>query len=101
MATEARRQVVPHSQATAPTTALARPYFTSRKWLQRDRKIVIKRRWLSIGHASKLANVGNFLTCDLDRIIKDAKRKGNVLLATVEDFRAYIGGQHGLKIGAR
>ena len=68
MTIETKKRVVPHSEADgAPTIALAQPYFTDPRWHRRDLELVFKRRWLFVGHATQLANVGDFLTYDIDK----------------------------------
>lgn len=61
-------RVVPHSDSiTAPRTALEQAYYTSAEMHERDIELVFKKRWLFVGHASQLPNVGDFITFEIGK----------------------------------
>jgi Rieske 2Fe-2S family protein len=53
--------------ATLPGWPLAQEYYTSEYWHERDLERVFRRRWLFAGHASQIAEPGQFFTFELDR----------------------------------
>lgn len=50
---------------TAQTTALAREYYVSPKWHEKDLKAIWHQRWLFAGHASQIPKPGDFTSFDL------------------------------------
>jgi Rieske 2Fe-2S family protein len=64
-----------------PLTALAREFYTSPEWFQRDMERVFRRRWLFACHVSEIPNPGDYTTLEIggDSIIvaRDQGRKVN------------------------
>lgn len=67
MATTDHEARVPHSgdDVALPTNPLAREYYTATEWHERDMELIFRQRWLFAGHASQIAEKGQFFTFEL------------------------------------
>jgi len=63
-----------------PLTALAREFYTSAEWFQRDLERIFRRRWLFVCHVSEVPNPGDYTTLEIgdDSIIVARDQHGKV-----------------------
>jgi phenylpropionate dioxygenase-like ring-hydroxylating dioxygenase large terminal subunit len=65
-----------------PLTALAREFYTSPEWFQRDIERVFRRRWLFVCHVSEVLTPGDYVTFEIgDDSIIVARDKGGAVNA--------------------
>jgi Rieske 2Fe-2S family protein len=73
---------VPHSRddPTLPVSPLARDYYVAEQWHERDLELVFRRRWLFAGHASQVAESGQFFTFELgpDSVVVSRTADGRI-----------------------
>jgi phenylpropionate dioxygenase-like ring-hydroxylating dioxygenase large terminal subunit len=63
-----------------PLTTLAREFYTSPEWFERDIERIFRRRWLFVCHNSEVPNVGDYKTIEIgaDSIIVARDRSGQM-----------------------